>query len=829
MTRRAVFAIAVSILCILLGSCGQAEVDRRPGVPRSEAAATPTASDPAPETETPESPTVAPLPDATFTPTLDPALATLIEQARQATFEGDLEQGIALWRQVVDESADEQRPAAVLELGKAYLQAGNYDMAIAQASWVAAIQTTASQRAQALGMLGTAQEASGDWRGAAESLSAYVAINSSAAPYIWWRIAAAYKALGDIPGQIAALQSIDTERLDPSFRAEVLAELASAYRANSDPNSAIEVYDEILAFATLPDYRALISHYKGETLREASHEQDAIETFYRVANGEPDSFAAYLSLQELAALPEPETVTGASVVSGTETLVLTDLTRGEIHYHAQEYNLALEYLNYYLQDKPERGSAEAHYYLGLTLAKQGQYEDALTHYDVAIDTAGSQDLLADAWLAKAWTIGASGSDPSAFYHEFFVNNPGHPRAAEALWEAAVASEDAGLWTQAADYYGLLATNYAADERAADAAFRRGLAFYAQGDAYTASTTWRTVLDSTVDVEARARLVTWMGLAAKKAGQLEQADVYWQEARRIAPDSYYGLRGADLLQHAMPRLPSGLSLDVTFELPDQEEWDSLEAWVRTWTTQTATLDLAADIRFLEAQALQALEWSAETTQSLLRLRQSVKDSPLALLQVAEATIAWEAYPTVIWCSQRLTRLAREGGAGQPPDSLRRLAYPSHYSRLVAEYAQHYDLDPLLLLAVMRQESLFDPDARSYAGALGLAQIMPETGKWIASQIGPDDYRDSLLLRPYLNLKYSAWFYDLLLNLYDRDWIAALVAYNAGPGNLSKWTGGEPIQDHDLFFETLPSQQAQDYVRTIYEHYYWYRQLYRTPAE
>lgn len=69
------------------------------------------------------------------------------------------------------------------------------------------------------------------------------------------------------------------------------------------------------------------------------------------------------------------------------------------------------------------------------------------------------------------------------------------------------------------------------------------------------------------------------------------------------------------------------------------------------------------------------------------------------------------------------------------------------------------------------------------------------------------------------------FELLVNLYDRDWIAALVAYNAGPGNLKAWTGGEPIQDHDLFYETLPSKQAQDYVRLIYENYSWYRKLYR----
>ena len=80
----------------------------------------------------------------------------------------------------------------------------------------------------------------------------------------------------------------------------------------------------------------------------------------------------------------------------------------------------------------------------------------------------------------------------------------------------------------------------------------------------------------------------------------------------------------------------------------------------------------------------------------------------------------------------------------------------------------------MLAMIRQESLFDPDARSSAGALGLAQIMPDTGRWIASQIGETDYADSRLLRPYVNLRYSAWYYELLLNLYDRDWMAALVA-------------------------------------------------------
>ena len=374
---RVLFVLGVVLSGLLLGACQKQSPPAEMVTPQETSTGEPTVTRTVEiETMTPLAPGVTASPPPSATPALDSALQALIDQAHQATYEGDLDQAIVLWRQAVDESPTEQRVPLVLQLGQAYLQAGRYDMAVAQASWAAAVEAPADLHAQALGLLGTIQEASGDWRGAAESLTAYVAEEDSAAPYVWWRIARAHKALGDLSAQIGALLSIDAARLEPSFRAEVLAELASAYRANSDPNSAIQIYDQILGFATLPEYRALVQHYKGETLREASHEQEAIASFYAVANSAPESFAAYLSLQELIALPESATpeasVGGSDVISGTTTaLVLTDLTRGKIHYHAQEYNLALEYLNYYLHDEPELGGAEAHYYLGTDAGQAG--------------------------------------------------------------------------------------------------------------------------------------------------------------------------------------------------------------------------------------------------------------------------------------------------------------------------------------------------------------------------------------------------------------------------------------------------------------------------
>lgn len=175
------------------------------------------------------------------------------------------------------------------------------------------------------------------------------------------------------------------------------------------------------------------------------------------------------------------------------------------------------------------------------------------------------------------------------------------------------------------------------------------------------------------------------------------------------------------------------------------------------------------------------------------------------------------------------MGRESGADEAPKALWRLAYPTTYGRLVSQESARYLLDPLLYLAIIRQESRFNPYAVSYVGASGLTQIMPATGAWIATRIGPDDYREDLLERPMLNLHYGAWFLNVLLGLYDRDWIATLVAYNAGPGNLKSWTDGKPIQDHDLFYETLPVEQAQKYVRLVYEQYRTYERLYREERE
>ena len=120
----------------------------------------------------------------------------------------------------------------------------------------------------------------------------------------------------------------------------------------------------------------------------------------------------------------------------------------------------------------------------------------------------------------------------------------------------------------------------------------------------------------------------------------------------------------------------------------------------------------------------------------------------------------------------------------PVWLDRLRYPLRYDAIVTAHARTYDLDPALLAAVIYTESRFRADARSSAGALGLMQLLPETGKAIALRTGGDRFVVTDLLDPEINVRYGSWYLRELERKYGST-RTALAAYHAGQGNVDRW--------------------------------------------
>jgi peptidoglycan lytic transglycosylase len=121
----------------------------------------------------------------------------------------------------------------------------------------------------------------------------------------------------------------------------------------------------------------------------------------------------------------------------------------------------------------------------------------------------------------------------------------------------------------------------------------------------------------------------------------------------------------------------------------------------------------------------------------------------------------------------------------PDWYLRSRYPLEYGHVIRTYADERHFDPTLVAAVIYAESRFDPNVRSSAGAVGLMQVLPATGEFIAHSTGGTDFVEADLRDPDINVRYGTWLLAYLRTRYDGDVETALAAYHAGPTNVDEW--------------------------------------------
>ena len=146
------------------------------------------------------------------------------------------------------------------------------------------------------------------------------------------------------------------------------------------------------------------------------------------------------------------------------------------------------------------------------------------------------------------------------------------------------------------------------------------------------------------------------------------------------------------------------------------------------------------------------------------------------------------------------------------------YPLPHRESLSEAARQWSLDEAFVYALIRQESRFITEARSRAGAMGLMQIMPATGRWIAKQMGIKDWKVTMLLVPATNLQMGSFYFrHVWTDLGDR--VAATAGYNAGPGRARRWKDARPLEAA-IYAETIPFNETRDYVKKVMANSWFY---------
>ena len=317
------------------------------------------------------------------------------------------------------------------------------------------------------------------------------------------------------------------------------------------------------------------------------------------------------------------------------------------------------------------------------------------------------------------------------------------------------------------------------------------------------------------------------------GEDISAQTAWQRAVESHPNGYYGLRGGDLLVGREPFQ----SIEV-FDVYSDVEGERLEAedWLRehfviTGPDPLSTLDpmLANDDRIVRGDEYWQLGLFNQAKAEFESLRLEKANDAEATYRLMHHFLDLGFYQPAIFATWRILDLAdlADMGINAAPIYFSRVRFGLYFADLTMPEALRHDFDVIFLSSVIRQESLFEGFAISYAGARGLMQIIPSTGQSLVDQLGwPPGYTDLDLYRPVVSVRLGTQYLSTQRDYFDGDLYAALAAYNAGPGNAILWKEIAP-DDPDLYLEVIRLQQPQDYIRNIYWAFTNYRALYSEP--
>jgi soluble lytic murein transglycosylase len=423
---------------------------------------------------------------------------------------------------------------------------------------------------------------------------------------------------------------------------------------------------------------------------------------------------------------------------------------------------------------------------GELLVATGRYNDAARAYLAAARDSALGPLAVYRRARVLVRVGDPGATTAL--SGFAQTYPTDTAAPTALYVLGDLLFDRGDWAGADRWFGELIARYPADARASLARFRLAARAYHDRQLDSAAALYQNEIVANGPQRAAARF--WLGKIAWVRGDSAGARGVWRALAREDSLGYYGLRARR--ETDLPPLTVAPS-PVAPAAP---------ALVATGLARLDTLELAG------------LDSAAQT-----EVRAVLGRPP----QDLAALLAWSEGLGLRGYGSAAVRLGWQAFIKAPGDPrVLRAIYPWPNRAAVEAEADEFGVDAVLLTAIVRQESVFDVEALSPAGARGLAQLLPGTAALTARGLDVTFYPEWITV-PDLNLHLGAAHLAELLRRFERV-EAAVAAYNAGPSPVRRWLERDGSVDPDQFIELIPYPETRGYVRSVLRNRELYRALY-----
>ncbi len=381
------------------------------------------------------------------------------------------------------------------------------------------------------------------------------------------------------------------------------------------------------------------------------------------------------------------------------------------------------------------------------------------------------------------------------------------RAGDALLEKVKIYEELNSSKSATQIRQILLTRFGKSNAAAELRWKLAQA-EAEAKDFRAAQQWaKQILEQNPDSEFAPEAGFWMGKWATRLGKQDDALKAYRTVISQYPESYYAWRSASMIGWQVGDFTTVRQLNPAIERPASR--------AKLPVGSAALKELYQLGQDRDAWALWQVEFqnpmqptvAEQFTDGVLRL--GVGDYLDGIFMVSH--LSEREDPREQSEYQELKNQLPYWQA----------LYPFPFLKPIETWSQERQINPLLVTALIRQESRFMPGIESVAGAKGLMQVMPDTGAWIAKQIKLKQYE---LNEPEDNIQLGTWYLDYTHREYGENSMLAVASYNAGPGAVADWVAKRGLGDPDEFVEAIPYSETRGYVKSVFENYWNYLRLY-----
>jgi len=419
-------------------------------------------------------------------------------------------------------------------------------------------------------------------------------------------------------------------------------------------------------------------------------------------------------------------------------------------------------------------------------------------------------------IARAYRAQGRVAKAGEWYDKHVRLFPASSQSHEILWYRAWQREEDGQLKTAIALYRRIRQQYASGPRAAESFFREGLLYLRTGRPDSALQVWSSLLKSYSQSSVATAAQYWRARALLQLNRGAEARESLRTVAQDDPLDYYSYRARDFLRElgdTLTAVPSPGSSD--------------HEWARSWLDSISapkplSSEDSANYRTGVVMAAVGLGRQAECYLEPLLLGYT---SNLSLQFDLASLLAFCDMPTLSYRAARpLAWRIPQQYRRDIPASVLAVLYPKAFADLIDQAAEQFAVEPNLLRAIIRQESVFDPQIASPAGAIGLMQIMPFTGEDLARQLG-EPFAPESLLNAATNVRFGSYYVRSLLDRFDGNIVLVLAGYNGGPHNAKRWYEANSTTDFDTFVENISYTETRGYVKRVLANYWTYNRMAR----